>query len=36
MITCDLCGKEKDCLQKETDGKEYDFCSECGSRLHKG
>jgi ribosome-binding protein aMBF1 (putative translation factor) len=29
MITCDLCGKVKDCLQKEIDGKEYDICSDC-------
>ena len=29
MITCDLCGKAKDCLQKEIDDKEYDICSEC-------
>jgi hypothetical protein len=28
MITCDLCGKPKDCLQKEIEGKEYDICSE--------
>lgn len=29
MITCDLCGQTKDCLQKEIDGKEYDICLEC-------
>jgi len=29
MITCDLCGKAKDCQQKEIEGKEYDICSEC-------
>jgi len=29
MITCDLCGKAKDCLLKEIEGKEYDVCSEC-------
>ena len=29
MITCDLCGKARDCLQKEIEGKEYDICSEC-------
>ena len=33
MITCDLCGKAKDCLQKEIDGKEYDICSECWEPL---
>ena len=29
MIICDLCGKARDCLQKEIEGKEYDICSEC-------
>jgi ribosome-binding protein aMBF1 (putative translation factor) len=29
MITCDLCGEAKDCLQKEIEGKEYDICPEC-------
>ncbi len=29
MIICDLCGKTKDCLQKEIEGKEHDICSEC-------
>lgn len=33
MIACDLCAKEKDCLKKEIDGKEYDFCSECWEPL---
>jgi len=33
MITCDLCGEPKDCLQKEIDGKEYDFCAECWNLL---
>lgn len=33
MITCDLCGKAKDCLQKEIEGKEYDICSECWELL---
>ena len=33
MITCDLCGKAKDCLQKEIEGKEYDICSQCWSPL---
>jgi hypothetical protein len=35
MITCDLCGEAKDCLQKEMDGKEYDICSECWTSLAK-
>jgi len=33
MITCDLCGKAKDCLPKEMEGKEYDICSECWEPL---
>ena len=33
MITCDLCGRAKDCLQKEIEGKEYDICSECWEPL---
>jgi hypothetical protein len=33
MITCDLCGEEKNCLQKEIDGKVYDICSECWEPL---
>jgi ribosome-binding protein aMBF1 (putative translation factor) len=33
MITCDLCGRAKDCLQKEIDGKEYDICAECWDPL---
>ncbi len=35
MMTCDLCGEAKDCLQKEIDGKEYDICSECWNPLAK-
>lgn len=33
MITCDLCGEAKDCLQKEIEGKEYDICAECWEPL---
>ena len=29
MIICDLCGKVKDCLPKEIEGREYDICSDC-------
>lgn len=29
MVTCDLCGEAKECLQKEIEGKEYDVCSDC-------
>jgi hypothetical protein len=35
MITCDLCGEPKDCLQKEIEGKEYDICSTCWDLLAK-
>ena len=30
---CCLCGKAKDCLQTEIEGKEYDICSECWNPL---
>jgi ribosome-binding protein aMBF1 (putative translation factor) len=33
MMTCDLCGKTKDCLQKEIDGREYDLCADCWNPL---
>jgi hypothetical protein len=29
MIQCDLCGKKKQCRQREIEGKAYDICSEC-------
>ena len=33
MILCDLCGKAKECSQKEIDGKEYDICDDCWNPL---
>jgi len=33
MITCDLCGEARDCLQKEIDRREYDICAECWNAL---
>ena len=33
MISCDLCGLTKDCLQKEIEGKEYDICFDCWAPL---
>jgi hypothetical protein len=33
MITCDLCGKAKDCLRKEIESKQYDICAECWNSL---
>jgi ribosome-binding protein aMBF1 (putative translation factor) len=35
VIICDLCGKATEGLQKEIDGKEYDFCSECWNALEQ-
>ncbi len=33
MIVCDLCGRAKECFQKQIEGKEYDICSECWNPL---
>jgi len=33
MIICDLCGKAKDCLPREIEGKEYDICPDCWNPL---
>jgi ribosome-binding protein aMBF1 (putative translation factor) len=33
MIICDLCGEQKECLQRDIEGKEYDICSECWNPL---
>jgi ribosome-binding protein aMBF1 (putative translation factor) len=35
MITCDLCGEAKQCLQKEIEGKEYDICADCWKLLEQ-
>jgi len=35
MITCDLCGEAKQCLQKEIEGREYDVCSDCWNPLEQ-
>lgn len=29
MIICDLCGEQKECSQREIEGKEFDICAEC-------
>ena len=29
MMSCDLCGKSAECLQKEIDGEEFDVCVDC-------
>jgi hypothetical protein len=33
MIICDLCGRAKDCLLKEIEGRQYDICAECWNPL---
>ena len=33
MITCDLCGEVKDCMQKQIADKVYDICSACWKPL---
>ena len=33
MIVCDLCGRAKECLPKEIEGKKYDIYSECWNPL---
>jgi ribosome-binding protein aMBF1 (putative translation factor) len=35
MLQCDLCGRPKQCRQREIEGKEYDICSECWNPLAK-
>ena len=35
MIFCDLCGEQKECLQKEIDGREFDICVECWRPLEE-
>jgi hypothetical protein len=33
VYKCDLCGRVKECLQKQIDHREYDICRECWSEL---
>jgi ribosome-binding protein aMBF1 (putative translation factor) len=35
MISCDLCGKAGECLQKRIDGKEFDICEACWRPLEE-
>jgi len=35
MITCDLCGEAKDCLQKQIEGKESISAQDAGSRWNR-
>jgi ribosome-binding protein aMBF1 (putative translation factor) len=29
VTECDLCGKSAPCIQKEIDGRVFDFCASC-------
>jgi hypothetical protein len=35
MILCDLCGQAKECLQKESEEREYDICVDCWRPLEE-
>jgi len=35
VILCDLCGEQKKCIQKEIDGREFDFCTDCWRALEE-
>jgi hypothetical protein len=34
-ILCDLCGRAKECLQKEIDCREFDICADCWRPLEE-
>jgi hypothetical protein len=35
MILCASCGEQKECLQKEIEGREYDICAGCWLQLEQ-
>jgi len=35
VILCDLCDKQKECLQKDIDGREFDICADCWRPLEE-
>jgi ribosome-binding protein aMBF1 (putative translation factor) len=35
VILCDLCGGQKECLQKEIDGREFDICGDCWRQIEE-
>jgi len=35
VILCDLCGEEKECVQKEIDGRQFDLCTDCRRALEE-
>ena len=35
MMLCDFCGKQKECFQKEIDGREFDICADCWRPLEE-
>jgi hypothetical protein len=35
VILCDLCGKQKECFQREIDDREFDICTDCWRPLEE-
>jgi len=35
VILCDLCDNQKECFQKEIDGREFDICADCWRPLEE-
>jgi hypothetical protein len=35
VILCDWCGAQKECLQKEIDGREFDICVGCWRQIEE-
>jgi hypothetical protein len=35
VILCDLCNNQKECFQKEIDGREFDICADCWRPLEE-
>jgi hypothetical protein len=35
VILCDWCGGQKECLQKEIDGREFDICGDCWRQIEE-
>jgi len=35
VILCDFCGNQKECFQKEIDGREFDICADCWRPLEE-
>lgn len=35
MTLCDLCGRARECSQKEIEGREFDICADCWRPLEE-